>query len=108
MKALSQLRAIQRRKRAIYISISKSQTVNSEGRTANTATAQREELGVNELLRETDDNFAGWTLDVRGITGRTLTVWAIVKGQWIEKDAGIYRFEFDFKVTTRRIIALTK
>ena len=63
---------------------------------------------VNDLLREAYDNFAGWTLEVRGITGRTLTVWAIVKGHWIEKGAGIYRFEFKLHVTPDGKIALTK
>jgi hypothetical protein len=63
---------------------------------------------VNDLLREAYDNFAGWTLQVRGITGRTLTVWAIVKGMWIEKGAGIYRFEFKLHVTPDGKIALTK
>ena len=63
---------------------------------------------VNDLLQEAYDNFAGWTLEVRGITGRTLTVWAIVKGQSIEKGAGIYRFEFKLHVTPDGKIALTK
>jgi hypothetical protein len=63
---------------------------------------------VNDLLREAYDNFAGWTLEVRGITGRTLTVWAIVKGHTTEKDAGIYRFEFKLHVTPDGKIALTK
>jgi hypothetical protein len=63
---------------------------------------------VNDLLREAYDNFAGWTLEVRGITDRTLTVWAIVKGQSIEKGAGIYRFEFKLHVTPDGKIALTK
>jgi hypothetical protein len=61
---------------------------------------------VNELLQKAYDNFAGWTLEVRGITGRTLTVWAIVKGRWIEKGAGIYRFEFKLHVTPDGKIAL--
>lgn len=63
---------------------------------------------VNDLLREAYDNFAGWTLEVTGITGRTLTVWAIVKGQSIEKGAGIYRFEFKLHVMPDGKIALTK
>lgn len=63
---------------------------------------------VNDLFREAYDNFAGWTLDVRGITGRTLTVWAIIKGGRIEKGAGIYRFEFKLDVTPGGKIALTK
>jgi hypothetical protein len=63
---------------------------------------------VNELLREAYDNFAGWTLDVRGITGRTLTVWAVVKAEKIEKGTGIYRFEFKLHVTPDGKIALTK
>jgi hypothetical protein len=63
---------------------------------------------VNDLLREAYDNFAGWTLEVRGITGRTLTVWAIVKGQWIEKGGDIYWFEFKLHVTPDGKIALTK
>ena len=63
---------------------------------------------VNELLREAYDNFAGWNLEVRGITGRTLTVWAIVKGQSIEKGAGIYRFEFKLHVAPDGNLALVK
>jgi hypothetical protein len=47
-------------------------------------------------------------LEVRGITGRTLTVWTIVKGHRIEKGAGIYRFEFKLHVTPDGKIALTK
>jgi hypothetical protein len=67
-----------------------------------------ENWAVNELLRETYDNFAGWTLEVRGITGRTLIVWAIVKGQSIEKDDGYYRFEFKLHVAPDGKLALVK
>ena len=63
---------------------------------------------VNQLLRETYDNFAGSTLEVRGITGRTLIVWAIVKGQSIEKDDGYYRFEFKLHVAPDGKLALVK
>jgi hypothetical protein len=63
---------------------------------------------VNQLLQETYDNFAGWTLEVRGITDRTLTVWAIVKGQMVEKDGGIYRFEFKLHVAPDGKLALVK
>jgi hypothetical protein len=60
--------------------------------------ANEENGAVNKLLRDAYDNFGGWTLEVRAITGRTLTVWASAKGRDIGKDDGVYRFEFKLRV----------
>jgi hypothetical protein len=63
---------------------------------------------VNDLLRKAYDNFVGWNLEVRAIGGRTLTVWAIVKGHDIEKDDGVYRFEFKLHVARDGKLALVR